>query len=219
MFRFVKRVLIVSTVMVALAGLVACELEGDDNGAGGGGLSSRYLGESFTLPSGTIVDWGLDFSGSADLYVDLDGTILVYDPVTVDEDGHFPGMLITAPDLSHLSAVTEFSDDIPWLTVSNPDAYGASFYGLEVRQDGSWVGDVYRESSDGRIEVEWWYVDEDVRIWGEGTIEDEDFSINADIDLQLRAGWNQVISRYNSGFSAITVRVDGEPSGVRWEYF
>ena len=220
MYRCAKFCVFVAIVVLSTVGIISCDLMGDDDsgGSGGGGISNPYLGQSFTLPSGTIVDWGDDFDGSADIYVFLDDSPSTeFGPVTVGSDGRFPGMQITAPQ-GELDLLKDFADEY-MLNIDNNDARWVDLWELEVWQGGSWVGDVYRESSDGRIEVEWWYVDRDVRVWGEGAFEDEDYSVGLDVDLELRSGWNQVILRYDSSFSTVTFRVGSEPSGVRWEYW
>ena len=139
-------------------------------------------------------------------------------------NGFLTGPVITAPGPTYLDPM---STSLPsGITMTPGDVEGTSLAWLEAYQDVKWIGDVERRSADGSFYVEWWYVTKNSTFKGTGTDVDEEFgyTLNYDVDIQAKAGWNQVIWTYTEFDEELktvkaTAIVGGEPAGVRWEYW
>ncbi len=189
-------ILIISSMVVA-----GCDLLGDDDNGGGSGA----VGQTLTVPGGTIEDWG---GSTAVLYVAEDEETIFAGPIQVSADGSFSSFEVGPIPSSSLESAMWFAEQ--GLNVSNPDANTWDLYYLDVIGDGFYE-EIYRANLDGTTEVDWLYTDRDVRIHGELTMDAGTF----DIDLNLKAGWNTAVMT-KTDETSFRYRVAPEPSGVKW---
>ena len=179
----------------------------------GDGLDQGYFGDTLTLASGFIENWEAgEFDGPATITADLlfndSGEYpRVWEPVdvVVGVDGYYPGVDIAGPDAPWLAnvglVVAELGIDA---TDSNAgiQLLGSLFVGTQELQ-----GRVDRLSPDGGM-VAWYYVDRDVHLYGISHWDE-------DIDLPLKAGWNQVVGWYDPSSELFVTRIGAEPDSTR----
>ena len=183
----------------------------------GDGLDQGYFGDTLTLPSGFIENWEAgEFDGPVNataylLYSDSgsDGP-RVWEPVdvVVDEDGYYPGVEIAGPDAPWLYNVGLMVEELG-IDATDSDAGIQLIRFLSAGTQESW-GEVDRLSPDGGM-IAWFYVDRDVHLYGISVYDE-------DIDVALKAGWNQVVHTYDPDSELHVARIGAEPDGTRWVF-
>ncbi len=167
------------------------------------------------LAGGTIVDWD-DFGDAGQLFVlddEYDLSTVIAVPVPVSASGSFGGIDVPSPPTEYLLPAGWL--EVFGLTVSDSNANYWILSSLTAYDlDDNYIGDVYRENEAWTVEIGWWFSDSDFRVHGVVTIDEE----TEDVDLNLRAGWNRVVSTL-VGPDEWRIRTGSEPSGVRWEYY
>lgn len=185
-------------LLIALIVVAGCDLFDDDDDDNGNGA----IGQILTVPGGTIDGW----EGVAVLYVAEDEDTIFAGPIQVSEDGSFSSFEVGPIPSSSLEPVVVRYED---LTITNLDANTWNFDHLVAAYGGGTFEEIIRE--DSVSEVSWHYVDRDVRIHGELTMDSGTY----DVDLNLKAGWNIAVMT-QTGASSFRYRTESEPSGVRW---
>ncbi|MFP4705725.1 MAG: hypothetical protein ACLFMV_13040 [Spirochaetaceae bacterium] len=210
------------SALVLLFVLFGC----DSTGAGGsndGGESdsdetggSQSPGESLALPEGDIAGWSL---GTRDdvvvILVDANADpVEGYGPVTVQDNGHFPGMTIDPPPSQALLSWEDFKDVYEYVLSSFPVSITddtvrfQTFCCLDVQ----FTGDVIlRGTEDETVAISWIYADGPTHI--SGTFNTGDYEVT--IDLQLSTGWNRAVF-LQSAQSSVTLETGAEPGGTVW---
>lgn len=202
------RVAILLVVTLFVVG--GCDLFGNDDSGGGG--SSGALGETLTLPGGSVSGWE-EIGGSAQVIV-KELSAGVAGSASVGTDGRFSGMEIGSVPSGDLSPITDeftLSGDI---TIDNEEAQVFVLGSLAVQRDGTDVGKIGRTHVGGSSSasgIGWWYTDSAVRVTGTVT-----FGLTFTYDLRLQPGWNRVLTTFDTSTFVTTVRTGAEPSGSVW---
>lgn len=190
------------------------ESDGSDNTDSDGAVSP---GDALGLPEGSISGWNL---GTRDdvVVILVDGNadhVQGYGPITVQDDGVFPGMTIAPPSSEVLLTwevfreVYEYSLSTVPVDITDGSVRFQSFCGVEVLYESA---EILRETEDGAVKVSWIYADGPTRI--SGTFDTGDYAVT--IDLQLTAGWNSVAFQEDNEVFTVTLKTEPEPAGTGW---
>lgn len=206
-------------LMVVLGG---CESTGAGGSDTDGTEASLSPGEALVLPEENITDWSL---GTRDdvvvILVDTNADpVKGYGPVTVQDNGDFPGMSIDPPPQEALLSWADFRevyDNTVYdqalntfsVNITDDTVRFQSFYYLEVQNTGDLI---VRVSGSGAAEVSWIYADGPTRI--SATFNTGDYDVT--IDLQLVAGWNLAVMKSDDINKILTLKTEAEPAGIEW---
>lgn len=200
-------------VLILLVALGSCESTGAGGSDSGGTSGSDRPGEALLLPEGNITGWTLGDRNVYVLLVDANAEpVQGYGPVTVQDNGDFPGMSIDPPPSNALLSWADFQSlycyELSIASITNDSVRFQSFCNVEV-DDGN---EILRGIDDGTVAVSWIYADGATAI----TASFSDSGYNVTIDLQLNAGWNRVVFQSDDGASTIDLSTEAEPAGTGW---
>lgn len=195
-------------VLILLVAMVGC----DAAGAGGSG-GSESPGEALVLPEGNITDWtlGIREVGVTLMNAEAD-PVHGYGPVTVADNGDFPGMTIESPPPEVLLSWTDFQGvychELSVASITNDAVRFQSFCNVDVDD----MNEILRRTDDGSAEVSWIYADGSTAITA--AFDSGDYQVT--IDLQLAAGWNRVVLQTDEVAKVVTLKTEAEPTGTGW---
>ena len=188
---------------------------GDSDSGGTGGSTSP--GDALLLLQGGITGWDL---GTRDevvvILVDAGANpVQGYGPVTVQFDGHFPGMSIDPPTSGALLSWEDFQYVYEYSLSSMPVSITDDSVGFQTfcYLDVQYMGYVISRGNDDELAaVSWVYVDGPTNV--SGTFNTGDYDVT--IDLQLGTGWNRTVFQQDDTAKVITLKTEAEPAGTAW---
>lgn len=223
-------------VLIFVLTFIACDNPlTDDNNSNGqsndvvADPEQGYLGNSFTLPSGRINEWGYNFWGPEGgvgyavpaLFnrIGSSDVLQVYEAVYVLEIGDYEGVLITVPNESNLIKWDEVYPEVENITSSDSNLEMQILDRLMASNTATLSDDIYgkaiRTNSERTTYISWIYADRDSIVSGYYYDSDDNmFSLN----LELRQGWNSILNEWDSSDQVERLTVGPEPSGMIWLY-
>lgn len=193
--------------------LGGCESTGAGGSDTGGTDGSDSPGEALEFAEGNIAGWTLGTREVGVLLVNASADpVQGYGPISVQDNGDFPGMTIEPPSSNVLLSWTDFQGvycyELSVASITNDSVRFQSFCNLDV-DDGN---EILRGFDDGTVAVSWIYADGSTGI----TADFNSGDYHVTIDLQLSAGWNRAIFQVDDTASTITLKTEAEPAGSGW---
>ncbi len=195
---------------------------GNDDNDNGYDASSGHLGETLSLPTGTVFWAPPDnpFLTNASIeFTSYPGDVI--GSGNVDTHGVFSGITIASIEHVNLFLLSALGDDYQWIETNDEEARYLILNELRVDPEGDTFSGLIRYvKSDFSVMVDWAYVDRDVHTFGDNEVDGGEYTYVYDFDFVLKAGWNRLVFTMSKAETTETTigRVGAEPSNMIWVF-